>query len=61
MFYVKVTDSLDRALKILKNKMQKAGIVQECRARQEYVKPSVKRREVVKNAIYREKKYGYKN
>jgi len=33
------------------------GIVKELRARQEYIKPSVKRREEVLNAIYKEKKY----
>lgn len=61
MFHVKVTDSLDRALKVLKSKINKTGMIQELRSRQEYTKPSVKRRTEVKNAIYKEQKYGFKN
>lgn len=53
MFIVKVKDlSIDRALKILKNKMAKTGIVKELRKRQEYVKKSEKRREEIRKAIY---------
>lgn len=60
MFIVKVSkdENLERALKALKSKVQKTGMIQELRQRQEYTKPSVKRREVVKNAKYRDKKYG---
>lgn len=61
MFHVKVTDGLEKALKVLKGKVQKTKMVQELRSRQEYTKPSEKRRAVVKNAIYREDKYGYKD
>jgi len=61
MFYVKVTDGLDRALKVLKSKVQKTGMIKELRKREEYTKPSVRRREEVKDAIYREDKYGFKN
>ena len=49
--------SIEQALKQYKSKHNKLGIVKELRARQEYVKPSVKRREEVLNAIYKEKKY----
>ena len=49
--------SIDQALKQYKSKHNKLGIVKELRARQEYVKPSVKRREEVLNAIYKERKY----
>ena len=49
--------SIDQALKQYKNKHNKMGIVKELRARQQYVKPSVKRREEVLNAVYKEKKF----
>lgn len=55
MIIVKVKDSkdiksLEQALKIYKNKFNKIGVVKELRARQEYVKPSVQRRDIVKKA-----------
>ena len=49
--------SIDQALKQYKSKHNNMGIVKELRARQQYVKPSVIRREEVLNAIYKEKKY----
>lgn len=53
MFIVDVKDiSIDRALKILKNKMVKTGLVKELKKRQEFVKKSVKRREEIRKAIY---------
>lgn len=54
MFIVKVGDkiSIDRALKILKNKMVKTGILKELRRRQQFLKKSEVRREEIKNAIY---------
>ena len=54
MLKVKVKDqsSIDRALKILKNKVVKTGQLKQLRARQEYVKPSIKRRDQLKKAIY---------
>jgi len=54
MIIVKVKDqnSIDRALKILKNKTVKTGMIKELRRRQEFVKPSVKRREELRKAIY---------
>ena len=63
MFIVKITkdENLDKALKILKNKVNKTGMIQELRYRQEYTKPSVERRTVVKNAKYRQSKYGNKD
>ena len=48
--------NIEQALKQYKSKHNKMGIVKELRARQEYVKPSVKRREEVLNAVYKEKK-----
>lgn len=60
MFIVKINkeENLDKALKHLKNKVQKTGMLQELRDRQGYTKPSVARRTEIKNAIYRNKKYG---
>ena len=54
MFIVKVGDkiSIDRALKILKNKMVKTGLLKELRSREQFLKKSEVRREEIKNAIY---------
>ena len=49
--------SIDQALKQYKSKHNKMGIVKELCARQQYVKPSVTRREEILNAVYKEKKY----
>lgn len=57
MLIVKVKDnnSIDRALKILKNKTVKTGMIKQLRSRQEYVKPSVRKRDQLKKAIYIQK------
>jgi small subunit ribosomal protein S21 len=52
---VKEGESIDRALKKLKRKFEKTGIVKELRERQKYTKPSVKRRDVVQRAIFIQK------
>ena len=49
---VKEGESIDRALKKLKRKFEKTGVVKELRERQKFTKPSVKRREEVNKAIY---------
>ena len=49
--------SIDQALKVYKNKTNKIGTVRELRGRQEFVKPSVKRRAEVLKAQYIEKKF----
>jgi small subunit ribosomal protein S21 len=49
--------SIEQALKVYKNKTNKIGTVRELRDRQEFVKPSVKRRAEVKKAKYIEKKF----
>jgi small subunit ribosomal protein S21 len=49
---VKEGESIDRALKKLKRKFEKTGVVKELRLRQKFTKPSVKRREEVLKAIY---------
>lgn len=53
---IDVKGNIERALKEFKRKHQKIGIVEELRDRAEYVKPSVKRRTEIKDAIYRQKK-----
>jgi small subunit ribosomal protein S21 len=52
---VKEGESIDRALKKLKRKFEKTGVVKEMRERQKFTKPSVKRRDDVNRAIYVQK------
>ena len=55
---VKESESIDRALKNYKRKVQRVGILKELRRRKQFDKPSVKRRSELLNAAYRLKKYG---
>jgi small subunit ribosomal protein S21 len=48
--------SIDQALKLYKNKTNKIGTIRELRDRQEFVKPSVKRRAEIQKAVYIQKK-----
>jgi small subunit ribosomal protein S21 len=52
---LKEGENIERALKKFKRKFEKTGIVKELRNRQEFTKPSVKRREQVKKAVYIQK------
>lgn len=54
MIIIKLTNekNLESALRTYKNKVNRTKQNQELRERQEYVKPSIKRREEVLNAIY---------
>lgn len=52
---VKENESIDRALKRFKKKFEKTGVLRELRARTHYEKPSVRRRNQVLRAAYREK------
>ena len=52
---VKEGENVERALKRYKKKFEKAGILKEIRERQHYIKKSVKRRQEILRAIYREK------
>ena len=45
---------MDRALKTLKRKFEQAGTVRELRVRKEFIKPSVKCRDEVLDAKYRQ-------
>jgi small subunit ribosomal protein S21 len=52
---VKEGENIERALKKFKRKFEKTGIVKELRDRQSFTKPSIKKRQVVKRAIYIQK------
>jgi small subunit ribosomal protein S21 len=49
---VKEGENIDRSLKKFKRKFEKTGVIRELRARQAFIKPSVRRREEIKKAIY---------
>lgn len=55
---VKEEESIDRALKRYKRKVQKTKTIKELRNRKTYTKPSVKRRNEVLGAKYRQEKFG---
>ena len=44
---LKENDTIDKALKKYKKKFEKTGVVKELRDRQQFTKPSVKRRKLV--------------
>ncbi len=52
---VKENESIDRALKRFKKKFEKTGALRELRSRTFFTKPSIKRRETVIRAAYRQK------
>jgi len=52
---VKEGENIDRALKKLKRKFEKTGVVKELRERQKFTKPSKKHRDVVLKAVYIQK------
>ena len=49
---VKEGENIEKALKKFKRKFEKTGAIRELRTRKAFVKPSVKRREEIKKAIY---------
>jgi small subunit ribosomal protein S21 len=52
---IKEGENIERALKKYKRKFEKTGIVKELRVRQAFKKPSEKKRDEVKRAIYIQK------
>ena len=52
---VKEGENIERALKKLKRKFEKTGVVKELRRRQAFTKPSVVKREQKIHAIYVQK------
>ena len=53
---VEVRDNLEKAMKILKQKMSKEGILQEVKRRRFYEKPSVKRKRKIREARKRRRR-----
>ncbi len=51
---IKDNEPIDKALKRFKKKFEKTGVMRELRSRQAFEKPSVRRRNVIKKAIYRQ-------
>jgi small subunit ribosomal protein S21 len=51
---LKETDTIDKALKKYKKKFEKTGVIKELRERQQFTKPSVKRRKQIIKAKYKE-------
>ena len=51
-------ESIDRALKRYKQKHRRVGVIKELRRRKQFTKPSVRRRNEILNARYRNEKYG---
>ena len=49
---VKEGENIERALKRFKRKFEKTGVIKELRERQKFTKPSVKRRDEIKKAVY---------
>lgn len=52
---IKENESIDKALKRFKKKFEKTGILKELRARTAFEKPSVRRRNEIIRAAYRER------
>jgi len=55
---VKEEESIDRALKRYKRKVNSTKVIKELRNRKNYTKPSVQRRNEILSAEYRAKKFG---
>ncbi|CVK16079.1 MULTISPECIES: 30S ribosomal protein S21 [Apibacter] len=52
---VKDGESIDKALKKYKRKYDKTGVVKELRKRQQFIKPSVTKRQQVIRAAYKQR------
>ena len=51
-------DGIEKALKKYKRKFERTKMMRQLRNRKEFEKPSVKRRNQIKKAIYVEQKFG---
>ena len=49
---VKEKEPIERALKKFKKKFEKTGVIRQLRARKQFTKPSVVRREEIQKAAY---------
>jgi len=54
---IKEGENIERALKKFKRKFEKTGTVKEIRRRQAFEKPSVRKREELRHAIYVQQKF----
>jgi len=52
---VKEGENIERALKKFKRKYERTGVIKELRRRQQFIKPSVERRQTKLKAAYSEK------
>ena len=52
---VKENESVDKALKRLKKKFERTRVLKQLRARKQFVKPSIKRRQEIIKASYIQK------
>ncbi|WKZ59448.1 MAG: 30S ribosomal protein S21 [Cyclobacteriaceae bacterium] len=55
---IKENESIDKALKRFKKKFEKTGVLKELRSRTSFEKPSVRRRNEIIRAAYRERMKG---
>lgn len=53
---VKGNEGIERALRRYKRKFQQTRMMKELRKRKNFIKPSVRRRNQILNAVYRDKK-----
>jgi small subunit ribosomal protein S21 len=58
---VKENESIDKALKRFKKKFEKTGVLKELRSRTAFEKPSVRRRNEIIRAAYRERQQNLEN
>lgn len=58
---VKESESIEKSLKKLKKKFEKIGTLKQLRSRMHYKKKSVKRRQEILKAIYKQKLYVNEN
>jgi small subunit ribosomal protein S21 len=58
---IKENESIDKALKRFKKKFEKTGVLKELRSRTSFEKPSVRRRNEIIRAAYRERLKGLEN
>lgn len=49
---IKEGENIERALKKFKRKFEKTGVIKELRARQQFIKPSVRNRKKMEKAVY---------
>jgi small subunit ribosomal protein S21 len=52
---IKEGDTIEKALKKYKKKFERTGVVKQLRSRKNFTKPSIRRREEIIKAIYKQK------